>query len=485
MIELDGVETRAAVALGAALLVCVGCAGGATTGDAPLDDPARDTTSPGSFGPQPAAMATMNAAAGDAPAATGTAGAPAASSGGNDIPAVQGADDDATSPGGDVPLDRAPGLGPLVVADGFESLAPPLGEPLPPAPAGEWTYLEIPGTSCRDGSPAGIHYRFSDSSPNYFVFLEGGGACFDDFFCPLNPQNVHESVDGESILQAALLNFGGAAKVAQTPRVDGIFKDDPRNPVAGWNAVYVPYCSGDVYAGTRDSAEVPRWPAGGAQSFTGYRNASIIGGRVVATFLDADKALLTGSSAGGVGSLVNAGQFADLLAAHTQTRGFIVSDSGPVFDDPYLEPCIQNEWRQLWGIDAALPPDCEGCFAEGGGGMVAGLADYLFSKYPDGGQVVGGLISSYDDEIMSMFFSKGLDQCQGNPLYPAGRYRAGLESFRDEMVDKERFSTYFMAGTLHMHIFEPRFYTDNGTGTTIAEWLTKLLNNEAMHVAAP
>jgi len=389
-----------------------------------------------------------------------------------------------TGPGPDGAV-QVGGLGPLIRAEGFLDLAPQLGEPLPDAPAGEWNYLEMAGTKCRDGSPAGLYYRYSDSSTNYFVFLEGGGACSDDFFCPLNPQNVDEKVDGETVIEAGLVNFGGASAIPakQEPRTDGIFKDDPRNPVAGWNAIYVPYCSGDVYGGTREQAMVPKWQVGGPQDFTGYHNTSLMAGRVVATFLDADKALLTGSSAGGVGSLMNAGQFGDLLGNHTTTRGFIVSDSGPVFDDQHLEPCLQKQWRELWGLDDSLPQDCEGCFNADGGGVVRGMGEYLMTKFSGQDQVVGGLISSYDDEIMAMFFGKGLDACAGNPFYPAGRYRAGLEDFRDNVLDPERFGTYFMEGTLHMHIFRPRFYEDNGTGTTIADWLTRLLDNEAVHVA--
>jgi hypothetical protein len=422
-------------------------AGGAAGGDAPAPDEGGDTTAPGDGSLPPA---------GGGDGVTGPA-------------PVQG---------------RAPGLEPLQVAPGYADLSVPLGEPLPDAPPGEWVYTEIEGAYCRDGSPAGLFYKYSATSTNYFVFLEGGGACFDDFFCPLNPQNVDEKVDGESILQAALLNFGGAAEVPQTPHLDGMFKDDPRNPVADWNGVYVPYCSGDVYGGTRESAPVPRWPAGGEQRFTGYENVSLMASRVVATFRDAEKALLTGSSAGGVGSLVNAGQLADTLAAHTNTRGFIVSDSGPVFDDPYLETCIQKEWRELWGLQAAFPPDCEGCFNQDGGGIVRGLGRYLFEKYDGDHQVVGGLISSYDDEIMTMFFSKGLDGCNGSLLYPAGRYRAGLENFRDEIVDPSRFATYFMAGSFHMHLMEPRFYEENGVGMSIADWLGKLLDNEVVHANA-
>jgi len=39
-----------------------------------------------------------------------------------------------------------------------------------------------------------------------------------------------------------------------------------------------------------------------------------------------------------------------------------------------------------------------------------------------------------------------------------------------------------MPGSLHMHLWRPRFYENNDTSMSIAEWLTRLLDNEAVHV---
>ena len=75
---------------------------------------------------------------------------------------------------------------------------------------------------------------------------------------------------------------------------------------------------------------------------------------------------------------------------------------------------LQKEWRELWGLNQAFPSDCEGCFNANGGGIVKGLGSYLFQKYPEPGQVMGGLISTQSDEIMTMFYSRGLDNCVGS-----------------------------------------------------------------------
>src|SRR4051812_3755944 len=57
---------------------------------------------------------------------------------------------------------------------------------------GEWTYFTVDGAICRDGSPAGYYIRKGESS-NLLIFLNGGGICYDDFFCGINPANVNSS----------------------------------------------------------------------------------------------------------------------------------------------------------------------------------------------------------------------------------------------------------------------------------------------------
>jgi len=407
----------------------------------------------------------------------GTSGGGSGASGG--VGGASGGMGGAPDPDGGVEADLAP----LVRADGFVDSAPPLLEPLPDAPAGTWTAVEIPDAKCRDGSGMKVFVRYSDASPNYFIYLEGGGVCLDDFFCGINPKNVNESLNAESIITGVT----GLGLYPQEPLDEGIFKKDPTNPVKDWNAVYVPYCTGDVYGGNKPNATFPPGFEGlgghteGMHQFVGFDTANKVLGRIVPTFPNAKKALLTGASAGGMGALLHSHRWADMLQnAGYPTRGFIVSDSAMPFADEYLAKCTQKTWRELWGLDPSFPEDCTDCFAADGGGIATSMAGYLKRKFPDNTQVLGGLISSEDDEIISLFFGSTVPDCTPT-YYDIGVYKSAIEDFRDNIVGRDRMGSYYMPGSLHMHIWRSRFYETNGMNMTIAAWLEQILNNQAAH----
>jgi hypothetical protein len=398
--------------------------------------------------------------------------------------AVVDASTDVASPPADA-SESGPFIGPLLQRmPGFPSLAPPIGAPLPTADAGSWTYVAVDGAICRDGSPAGFFYKPSATSPNLMIFMEGGGVCFD-VFCTLNPANVNERVTGETIADAVANQPNGTPQqVPQTPPPGGIFSNDPRNPAADWNMVYIPYCTGDVFAGTRRGADAGSY---GIQQFVGYENTTLFFSRIIPTFPKPDAVILTGSSAGGFGALFNAQKLADgyldFRGPGARMRFIAVSDSGPTFDDPYLGACLQKQWRDLWGLDAALPQDCAGCFNADGGGLARGLAAYYRSKYSD--SILGGLISSEDDEIISLFYAPGLNDCPSDAnsyQYTPGLYHTALDDLRDSVMGTTRFNTYFIAGSKHMHVFRDRYYEDNGVGMTIAEFMSRTLAGVSVNV---
>ncbi len=462
--------------------------GGAPAGTAPMSTPGG-TTTPGTPPAGSAGGTSAGTGSGVVPVTGGSTGSSASAGGTSSTTGSASTGAGGTTAGTSATAGGAMSgkLAPSKRNPKYKSVAPALGQPLPAAAPGTWAYTDIEGALSRDGSPAGFYYKFSKTgSKNVFIYMVGGGACQDTFFCNMNPPNKNFSLTAESI-GSGVFNVLGPNDEPQDPKLprwnSGIFKDDMRNPVKDWNAVYIPYVTGDVYAGSKPNGTVPN--VDGTHQFVGKSNMMKFISRIVATFKDAPVVMLTGSSAGGLGALLNAPYVMDAyIDVGLGARGFVVDDAGPFFDDPYLEVCLQQRYRDLFGLNASFPEDCENCKGQGGGIAKAYLA-YLVDKYPD--NLLGGLIDSESDEIMSFFFSEGLEECGyvDNPLlgvlvYPEDRYKNGLKNLLD--VHMKRMSSYVWPGIEHQNFFTTdsgdRFYEMNGLQKTPAQWLTKLLSGE-------
>ncbi|APR80141.1 Hypothetical protein A7982_05488 [Minicystis rosea] len=337
---------------------------------------------------------------------------------------------------------------------------PPVAGPPLDAPEGQWTWMPVSGAVCRDGSPAGIGVRLHPGSKKVVIYLEGGGACFNGTTCAI------------SLASFGKIAFDGwAATVGQT----GIFNDTHGdNPVKGWNAIYVPYCSGDVHAGDATDVDVAGGPQN--QDFVGYRNMGAYLGRIVPTFPDVTQVLLTGISAGGFGAAFN---YDRVASAFCPTPVTLVDDSGPPMADDYLAPCLQKQWRGLWNLPGTLPSDCSACSEPGGGGIV-NYVPYLATKWPES---YLGLISSTRDSVISTFYGFGAASCtQVTPLSGAV-YTAGLEDLRDHyMAGSSQWGTYFIDSTQHTWLLGPGFFTTQVNGMKLTDWMRELLHGAASHV---
>ncbi len=312
-----------------------------------------------------------------------------------------------------------------------------------------WEWQAVTGTECRDGSEAGFFLRRRSFDKRLVVYLEGGGACFNSLTCGQNPKAVGD----------------------QFPGREGIFQERDDNPVSGWNFVHVPYCSGDIYAGTQKGITVPG--VSGKQSFMGYRNMQKILDQLQQTMPDLETVLITGVSAGGFGAIFH---LPNVKQRWPDSKAVLLDDSGIPLEDSVLAPCLQQKFRDLWGVDAALPEDCPACRGERGGGLVE-LAKWLKQSYGDGYK---GIIMSLQDNTLRFFFGFGLNECRP-PLIPsiAGQvFEAGVRSLRDNYL-KEGIASFVQAGSQHTFIGSKSFYETKQSGQNIASWVQDLLNNQA------
>jgi hypothetical protein len=362
------------------------------------------------------------------------------------------------------------------------------------APPAGWDFHQ--GGLCRDGSPAGFYVHFSPAgSDRLFIYLEGGGTCSSATFCTHNPANLDMVFSGGAASQGQTI-LGSLTLVSspQEPYVNdggyspGIFDfTNAANPFKDWNAVYVPYCTGDVHFGTADGVDVANQgvtagPKG--QHFVGALNLQSYIARIVPTFPNLTQVLLTGASAGGVGAGLNYGMVQDSFG---KVPVVVIDDSGPPFSLAYLPACVQKEWRELWGFDKALPSDCAECFNSDGSGLT-NITYYWLHKYP---AARVGLVSTMEDEVLRLFYASGDNNCASNDAtlltidqltggYTGAEYTQGLDDLLATFQCTARFATYYIGGmnpaymhpTYHQHIFRNEFYQaiTNDGGTTMAEW---------------
>ena len=164
------------------------------------------------------------------------------------------------------------------------------------------------GTNCLDGSEAGFYYSSATTRPDVAViFLQGGGACTSYEGCVAWGANGMGSSDGWA-----------ATKASPTTVITDNCSSNP--DFCGAHMIYVPYCTGDVHSGTRDTGA---YEDGAEMFFSGHRNFAKIVDTIIGDLLGSGRhdaspltsVLLTGWSAGGYGTFVNADWLAKSLSA--------------------------------------------------------------------------------------------------------------------------------------------------------------------------
>jgi hypothetical protein len=317
-----------------------------------------------------------------------------------------------------------------------------------------WQWIEVAGSVCRNGSIAGFHVNRADTRKGVLLYLEGGGACYDMQTCTVNPDSTW-----------------------QLPPVDGLFaRGQAQNPVADWTFVYVPYCSGDHYIGDAEDVAVPGVP--GVQQFKGRRNMELLLERVTADYADASRVVLSGTSAGGIGTLMS---YRLVQEAFGSTPVTVIDDSGPLLSKEHVAPCLAALRRELWGVERTVIADCgEHCLDEDN--WQADYALYNLESIPR----ASGLIVSRQDAILRSFLgigsNGGKNDCQGSLLMTtldAASFGAGLFDLRERIMQRSsRFGTFFPNSMQHGWVVFPGLYTQTAgeDGVTMIDWVRAILD---------
>jgi hypothetical protein len=270
--------------------------------------------------------------------------------------------------------------------------------------------------------------------------MQGGGACWDTMMCLVNHSSVHldDTVDEPVVL-------------AEAANLSGLFDHaNEANPFKDYAYVYMPYCTGDLHIGTQTKLYEGGPNGDETVHHHGGTNVEEYLKRLVATFPDVERIMVSGISAGGYGATLNWWRF---QAAFPNARVDVLDDAGLIVDAP------DDRWSTMtaaWAM--ALPPGCTEC----GSRMSSFLEFYGEHLTAPRRYALVGFLS---DAVIGSYFSLTGEQISAQLL---GR-RAGAP-------DNQK--TFFLAGTQHSIIGEGAFMTASD-GAMFLPWLLQLATDDA------
>lgn len=307
------------------------------------------------------------------------------------------------------------------------------------APPNTWTWIEIPGTTCANGTPAGFGINVPPApSADLFVYFQGGGACWDASTC----FTLKSAVNIETTYDAA--KFAADLGGAQADRSAG-------NVFGQATLIWVPYCTGDLHAGI----EIRDYAVNGATRtvhHTGATNTQRFVEALHATLPDAHRIWLAGSSAGGYGATFNQHRFA---AAWPTVDVHVLQDSSPFV--PVL--AAYATWQSAWSLQ--FPPSCPGCSTN-----LPAVIDAITTNQP---RVRLGLLTYDDDAVIKQYF--GYAATTGS-LIPA------TTSLLANQYDLSTTHAFVLGGASHTMFAQINTLVGPG-GVRLADWITQWANGDA------
>lgn len=306
------------------------------------------------------------------------------------------------------------------------------------SPAGRWERIEPGGrTRCARGGPYAFWVR-RGSPDRLLLYFQPGGGCFNFRSCAPGSSFFDDSVGPEDA----------------PARGSGVLDlDDPRNPFGDHTMVFIPSCTGDVHWG--DARATYR---SGSRRVTvehrGFVNASSGLEWAYRHVLDARSVLVTGCSAGSVGSAAHAAfvieRYGDARIAQLGDSLAFVFHRSVDLDEDY-------------GVEVNFPVWARG-IVDPGRFTMADWYRGLAQRFPD---VPFAQFNFARDRVQRLFF-----RAVGGP---AGEFPSALRrALRSVRRDTPNFHTYTAPGDEHCVLAEPRFFSLHVDGRPLRGWVADL-----------
>lgn len=347
-----------------------------------------------------------------------------------------------------------------------------------------------------DGPPIDNSYQFyfkQGESKNLLVYFNGGGSCWNDATCVASL--------GLGNVPGARPTYNPSMLIENSPvEAGGVFDDgNKENPFKDWSKVFIPYCTGDLHAGSKDvtytdvDGSITGYPGTPVVvKHRGFDNFMAVREWMKNKFSDkkskVKKLLVAGSSAGGYGATLN---FPYVQAAFPKVEAALFSDSSASIG---TEGFVNDVFvlGSNWDLENTLPP----IFASNlGTYTAAGLNVDLFQRLSQAYPKNRFAQYSTAQDAVQVFFLKIMDQIdQGNTnpytwdlgpsdfLYFA-EWNARMTASFDYLSDNtNNYQYYIGAGSVHIVLNDdfataelphPFYDQHSAQGVVFSEWLAE------------
>jgi hypothetical protein len=230
---------------------------------------------------------------------------------------------------------------------------------------------------------------------------------------------------------------------------------DANNPFKDWTTIFVPYCTSDIHSGDNDVEYTDSADAGAPKTFhhKGRANLAAYLARIAATYPSPSQIAVTGSSAGGGGTLFN---YPLIRSYWPNATSFLLDDSLPFLEKDGMPATMRQLWFKNWNLTPVTTPMC-GADCE-----------------DDMSQIFAGLARLYPNDRMALL------SCTTDYVI-AGCY--GIEPFINYWKPLKAFTTNVLVPTGHFK----HFYVDGWCHTMLTAvkshaglqaWLTNMVSND-------
>lgn len=265
---------------------------------------------------------------------------------------------------------------------------------------------------CGNGTDTGLGVNPGDAPDKLVILVQGGGACWDALTCFVLEGASHISTGwGAAQLQSEVEPLG------TLPWFD---RDAPDNPWADATFALVPYCTGDLHAGSSVQAYNPLEPHRRVHH-AGDGNLQAALAALAQGIPETSSVWAIGLSAGGYGVQLHADRFVDTFASADVA---LLADGSPM-----VEPVSGrwSTWGNAWSM--RLPEDCPDCATSARATLQARL-----DQVPDTRM---GLVTSREDAVISLYFGTNVlsvDELVSDVYVPAPHHHAFVIDGADHVL---------------------------------------------------